>query len=64
MGNSSSFGWGKPNGNAISICTEVGNANHYTEYAYEKGASMVGLTASVYLHCEDGSFLLRLPRRK
>ncbi len=39
------YAWGKPNANAASVATQVGDATKVPVYAYEKGAAMVGLTA-------------------
>ncbi|HXG68502.1 MAG TPA: Ig-like domain-containing protein [Blastocatellia bacterium] len=42
---SSAFGWGKPNGNAVSIATLVSDATRQVIFGYDKGAAMPGLTA-------------------
>jgi uncharacterized repeat protein (TIGR01451 family) len=39
------FDWGKPNANAISVATILGDATKTAIFAYESGAVMPGLTA-------------------
>jgi hypothetical protein len=39
------FNWGKPGANAVKIAALVSDATRIADYGYEKGASMVGLTA-------------------
>jgi hypothetical protein len=39
------FGWGTPNANATKVASIVGNPNQSVVFAYNQGASMVGLTA-------------------
>ena len=41
----STFNWGKPNGNASSIATIVGNSTRIAIFGYPAGASMPGLVA-------------------
>lgn len=44
-GLTSTFNWGKPNGNAASVATIVGNATRIAVFGYAAGASMPGLVA-------------------
>lgn len=41
----STFSWGRPNANAARIATLTNDANKIAIFGYEKGATMVGLTA-------------------
>jgi hypothetical protein len=43
--NPKNFSWGKPSASAIKVATALGNSNQALVFAYEKGASMVGLNA-------------------